>query len=99
MRRVGSLWWWGGGRWPAFAPPQIRRIIGGPRWVRAACTANGVTFGECSANPVAWIPEGAEDVLCILRDDWASEIPAGQSLVDWDERWFQPLSAALADGE
>jgi hypothetical protein len=97
--RVGSLWWWGGGRWPEFAAAQVDRVIGGPRWARAACEANGVSRDDAAAEWQRWIHRDVERVLCILRDDWESPLDSAQCLVEWDEWWLRPLSRALEDGK
>ncbi|MEO8137588.1 MAG: hypothetical protein ABI831_26850 [Betaproteobacteria bacterium] len=103
--RIGSLWWWGQGRWPEFGAAQVDRVIGGPRWIQAACAATGVAHdarasSDGGAPDLSWLSiDAAERVLCIASGDWQMSATAADRLLEWDVKWFAPLSAALDAGQ
>jgi hypothetical protein len=96
--RVGSIWFWGGGRWPEFAAGEIDRANGGPSWMRAACAANGIAFDPALPELAAWLraaSSASDRRLCVLIDDWDSARDVTTALVDLDRQWFAPLAGAL----
>jgi hypothetical protein len=98
---VASVWWWGGGSWPAFGLAEIDAIVGGPRWVGAACNANGIDFQPVRAR-ADWTPifqTVTRRTLLILDDEWEQSATTPDSLVRWDDEWFGPLRSALQDGQ
>jgi len=98
QKRVDSLWWWGGGTWPEFGQARIDRVIGGPRWARAACKANAIAHVAAGSDESQWLGAGTGRILCVAADDWESAGTPDAKLAEWDERWFRPLSVALNDG-
>ena len=93
---VASVWWWGGGSWPAFRPAQVDAVIGGPRWVGAACAANHVDWQQpVRGDPARILRTGTRRALLILDDEWEQSAATPDSLVRWDHDWFAPLLAAL----
>lgn len=98
LTRVGSLWWWGGGRWPEFGPATVDRVVGGPLWIGPACVANRIAFIPEADDPDSYLRAGPERLLVIPCDVWESSEPAHQQLVDLDRGWFSPLWRALGQG-
>ena len=94
---AASLWWWGGGNWPAFGPAGVDAVRGGPAWVGAGCAANGIAFTAAAGDPAA--PDsGVSRTLHILADEWETAASPEDLFAAWDEQWFAPLAAALGAG-
>jgi hypothetical protein len=101
LRSVASVWWWGSGSWPAFGPAEIDAVVGGPRWVEAACDASRIDFQPLRAR-ADWMPTfqtSARRTLLILDDKWEQSATTLEPLVRWDDEWFGPLRAALDAGQ
>ena len=95
---VGSLWWWGGGSWPALVPAKIDVVVGGPRWIGSACAASRVDFRPLCADASALFQTGTRNTLIVLDDKWEQSALTPDSLVRWEGEWFGALRAALDSG-
>ena len=96
---VASVWWWDGGSWPALGPAAIDAVIGGPRWVGAACKANRIDFQPARAEPPPDFQTSPRRTLFILDDAWEQSALTPDALLRWDEEWFGPLRSALDAGQ
>jgi hypothetical protein len=99
LARVASVWWWGGGSWPAFGPAAFDAVAGGPPWVGAACEASSVDFQPVSAGPTPIFHTSARRTLLIIDDEWEQSAMTPDPLSRWDGAWFGPLRTALDAGE
>jgi hypothetical protein len=97
--RVASLWWWGGGSWPAFGLATIDAVLGGPRWVETACAASRTDYQPRRAEPSAIFQTSMRQTLLILDDDWEQSAMTLDPLARWDDEWFGALRAALDAGQ
>jgi hypothetical protein len=96
--RVASLWWWGGGPWPAIGPATVDAVVGGPRWVVAACAAGRIDFQPRRSGAASILQTGLGRTLLILDDDWEQSAMTPEPIVRWDREWFGALRAALDAG-
>jgi len=95
---VAGVWWWGGGAWPAFGAAAVDRVIGGPRWIAAACAANRIAWLANDAEPASMLSSAGERTLAIIGDEWGRSATAPDVLAQWDARHFAPLRTALEAG-
>jgi hypothetical protein len=96
---VASVWWWGGGAWPAFGPAPIDAVVGGPRWIGPACAANRIDFQPARPDPAAVFRTSARRTMLIIDDEWEQSATTPDPLARWDDKWFGPLRSALQDGQ
>lgn len=89
---AGSLWWWGGGCWPALKAPNVDQVHGGPSWIQAACAAAGVRFSPLAGRSA--LPEGSSRSLIVPGGEWDAPAAGVDRLLDWDQHWFAELAAA-----
>ena len=94
--RVGSLWWWGEGRWPTFTTASIDVASGGPAWIASACAMNEVVRGTSGAGEAMRNAAAGKRVLWIVADDWEADALDPVGGLEGHDRMLQPLGAALA---
>ena len=78
-----------------FEAAQVDRVIGGPRWVRAACAANAIRFDDDAPEVPAISLQQNERLLCLPGGDWDARPDVTATLIELDRRWFTPIADAL----
>jgi len=94
--RVGSLWWWGEGRWPDFSTAAIDVASGGPAWIASACTLNDIVRGVGGIDEAMRSAASGKRVLWIAADDWETDALDPVARLAGHDPMLQPLAAALA---
>jgi len=93
---VNAVWPWGGGRLPSFAHQPYARVYADVPLARGLARATHAVASPVPRDAAALLHDAAPEEPALLALD--ARYPANANLASLDRDWFQPLTAALADG-